>query len=283
MVFFSKTWLADSFFRKTCVCGASMALLGFCPLPLATAHAFATEAVQASFTIRPPSGFVDSVSIAEDLFRDTQSDLNGVLLKLYLPSADALLYEENRRDSITRQVAIYVWPQSEQLVMDKKTLELVAKTQEGAYVGYETIPPEKLPGLRKDEAQMQEAYRAVLVAGASLLVETRRDDQSFTFSALVNYALTPPRPVNSPIFTPANSKAAPKKNVPPAPEPPAVIAQGLVTAIATTLVLVDSSIVFITASSLIIAPQPENVGEHLEWAANTSESFADMLVSSNKK
>lgn len=287
--FLPTPWLLQSGQYKKYMQRAALVMLCLVPvaspLSLGVVSAFAEDAAygKTPLTLRQPSGFVDSITIAEDLFRDTQSSMNGILLKLYLPSSDALLYEEKRRDSITRQVAIYGWPESETLTLDKKALELAAKTLEGAYVGYEVIPAEKLREMRKDDALMREAYRAVLEAGASLLVEISTDDQSITYVTLVNYPFTPPRPATGPLFAPSPKSGTKPSKPTTEVAPPSVVAPGLVTALSTTLVLVNDNIVFITASSLITAPQPDNVGEHLAWTTSASESFANMLISLNKK
>ena len=96
--------------------------------------------------LRPPANFVDVTESAADLVRATQAEAvpDGVLLRLYLPDDAAQRYAEGRPDELTRQVSVYAARDGENLSLDKKALELMARSLEGAYTGYAAVPDETL-------------------------------------------------------------------------------------------------------------------------------------------
>lgn len=203
----------------------------------------AARAEQAALHIQPPPGFVDASTISDALPREIQASAvpGGVLLKVYLPDDAAQRYAEERPDAVTRQVSLYGVHNSHP--MDKKGLELVARTLEGAFAGYKTVPEETL----RDAQALHEALRAASDAGTPLLVASVHTDNAVGYVTQIPFVSGPDTAVTA--------------------------------VMATALVLVGDRLVFVTASSFVTDDAP---ADHVAWAKSTAESFADMLVSANK-
>ena len=170
--------------------------------------------------LRPPVGFVDATDLAADLVRATRAEAvpDGVLLRLYLPDAAAQRYAEGRPDELTRQVSVYAARGGETLSLDKKALDMMARSLEGAYTGYAAVPDETL----KDRTAFNAFLREAVAAGTSLLLAPIRTDHAEGRVVMQVFGADVP-----------------------------------VTALmATALVLVDDKVLFVTASSLATGDSP---------------------------
>lgn len=198
--------------------------------------------------IQPPAGFVDAATISDVLPRivQDQSVPDGELLKVYLPDAAAQRYAEGRLDAVTRLVAVYGVKHDErrpQTSLDKKGLELAARTLEGAFAGYETVPEDTF----KDAGALDEALRAAADAGTPVLATSVHTDNAVGYVTQIPF-----------LSGPDSAVAA---------------------AMATALVLVEDRLIFVTASSFVTDNAP---AAHAAWVKSTVEAFADMLASANK-
>lgn len=239
---FLSSWL-PIFSFPLCLLVGLMALAAF---PTAgRADDDAAPAEGAVLHIQPPPGFVDASTISDDLPREIQANAvpDGVLLKVYLPDADAQRYAEKRPDAVTRQVALYGVNNKARHPMDKKGLELTARALEGAFAGYKTVPEETF----RNAQALHEALRAASDAGTPVLVASVHTDNAVGYVTQIPFVSGPDTAVTA--------------------------------VMATALVLVDDRLVFVTASSFVTDNAP---ADHAVWAKSTAESFADMLVSANK-
>lgn len=170
--------------------------------------------------LRPPVGFVDAAGVADALFLATQSRAlpDGVLLKLYLPDAAAQRYTENRPDEITRQVSVYAARGGESMTLDKKGLDLMARSLEGAFTGYTTVPED----IAKDPAQFHAFLREAAGTGTSLRLAPIRTDNAEGHVVMQVFGADAP----------------------------------VVALAATALVLVNDKVLFVTATSLVTGDSP---------------------------
>ncbi len=170
--------------------------------------------------LRPPANFVDVTESAADLVRATQAEAvpDGVLLRLYLPDDAAQRYAEGRPDELTRQVSVYAARDGENLSLDKKALELMARSLEGAYTGYAAVPDETL----KDGAALDVFLREAIAEGTSLLLSPIRADHAEGRVVMQVFGADAP----------------------------------VAALMATALVLVDDKVLFVTASSLATGNSP---------------------------
>ncbi len=188
-----------------------------CPVP---ARGKALEYGDLKLDLRPPVGFVDATESAADLVRATQAEAvpDGVLLRLYLPDDAAQRYAEGRPDDLTRQVSLYAARGGESLSLDKKALELMVRSLEGAYTGYAAVPD----ALLNDQAGLNAFLREAVATGTSLLLPPIRTDHAE--GRVVMQVFGGDAPVAA--------------------------------LMATALVLVDDKALFVTASSLVTGDSP---------------------------
>lgn len=170
--------------------------------------------------VRPPVGFVDAAGVADALFRATQARAlpDGVLLKLYLPDAAAQRYTENRPDEITRQVSVYAARGGESMTLDKKGLDLMARSLEGALAGYQTVPED----IAKDPALFHVFLREAAGRGTSVRLAPIRTDNAEGHVVMQVFGADAP----------------------------------VVALAATVLVLVNDKVLFVTATSLVTGDSP---------------------------
>ncbi|MCH5276415.1 MAG: hypothetical protein J1E80_01130 [Desulfovibrionaceae bacterium] len=170
--------------------------------------------------IRPPVGFADATQTAPRLFQATQDEAvpDGVLLRLYLPDDDAQRYAEGRPEEVTRQVSLYAVKDGENQAWDRKALELMARSLEGAWAGYEAVPDEAL----KDWTALNSALLEAGGAGTPLLLEPIHSEHA-----------------EGRVFMQVFGTDAP-----------------VAALMATCAVLVNDRVLFVTASSLISDPFP---------------------------
>lgn len=228
-------------------CPRLLYILGLTVLSALPAQA-ALESVEYGATtlnVQAPAGFSDATVTAEDLFTQiqTESGLDGVALRLYLPNIMAQRHAEGREDAITRQVLLYGAPERARTPLDRKGLDLMAKTMEGAYTAYKKMPE----GIPKGSQTQHEFLQAASLEGANVLVDMAPGDASVAFVTLVSY--------------PMGQDAS------------------LTTALCTALVLAGDTVVLVTASSIVTDDAPL---EHLSWVRATADTFAEMLASANK-
>jgi hypothetical protein len=189
-----------------------------------------------------PAGFMEATDT--ELFPSLRAQIEpgGIALALYLPHAVNQLYRQGREDAVTRQVLLYRAEGDQHL--DRRGVELMARTLAGAYAGYEKPPPETL----RDREARARFYRLRTDSDANILVEEGQTDNAFFFVTLLSYPAGPDR--------------------------------RLLTALCTTLVPVADKAVFVAASSIVTDDAPL---EHLTWVKNTGDAFAAMLVSANRR
>ena len=209
-----------------------------------TAHA-ATAATP--WKVVTPAGFEDATS--SGLFQTVQEqyDARGRPLHLYLPQKLFQHYQEGRADLVTRQVLLYTLEEKEEKYeWNRRSIMLLADCLEGAFAGFE-----KVSGEAEARARL---YRHHTERGRNVLVDKGETDNAFYFLVLLAYPTavgTGPTGENRP----------------------------LVTALCTSLVFPGKMPVFVTASSIVTDGNPS---AHLEWVRNAADTFANMLVSTNK-
>ena len=218
----------------------------FCPL---RADAFDDGVDTLKFAT--PDSFTELTDRESDLFRDTEEQAvrNGRLIKMYLPQYMAHQYKYGSRDAVTRQVLICAM-NGQKRPLDQKDAELLARSTEGLFIGFSRIPRSRTDTPAQEIENQEKALSHALSTGTPLLVDSLRTSSAFLYTCLIHYNM---------------AERGPKT--------------WLSTAMATAVVPVKDTVLFVTASSILGNDDPE---PHLDWVKETASSFADMIVRANK-
>lgn len=225
-----------------------ISVLVFCAL---TTGASAFDDGVDSLKFAAPDGFTELTDHDSDLFRDTEKEAvqHGRLLRMYLPQYMAHQYRYGSRDAVTRQVLICAL-EGQSRPLDQKDAELLARSTEGLFIGFSRIPRSRTDTPAQEMENRQKALRHALDTGTPLLVDSLRTSSAFLHTCLIHYNM---------------AERGPKS--------------WLSMAMATAVVPVRDTVLFVTASSMPGSDDPE---PHLDWVKETASAFADMIVRANK-
>lgn len=218
-------------------------------LPLFPAHAFDDGVDKLVFAT--PDTFTELADRESDLFKDTEEQAvsHGRLLKMYLPQYMAHQYRYGSRDAVTRQVLICAM-EGQKRPLTQKDAELLARSTEGLFIGFSRIPRSRTDTPAQEMENREKALRRALENGSPLLVDSQRTSSAFLYTCLIHYNMM---------------ERGPKSF--------------LSTAMATAVVPVKDTVLFVTVSSILGNDNPE---PHLDWVKETAGTFADMIVRANK-
>ena len=204
-----------------------------------------------SLKFSAPDGFTELADHQSDLFLDTERDAvrHGRLLRMYLPQYMAHQYRYGSRDAVTRQVLICAL-ENQTRPLDQKDAELLARSTEGLFIGFSRIPRSRTDTPAQEMENRQKALNHALDTGTPLLVDSLRTSSAFLYTCLIHYNM---------------AEHGPKI--------------WLTTAMATAVVPVKDTVLFVTASSVLGNENPE---PHLDWVKETASAFADMIVRGNR-
>lgn len=205
-----------------------------------------------SLKFSTPDSFTELTDRESDLFRDTEEQAvrHGRLLKMYLPQYMAHQYKYGSRDAVTRQVLICAM-ESQKRPLDQKDAELLARSTEGLFIGFSRIPRSRTDTPAQEIENREKALNHALETGTPLLVDSLRTSSAFLYTCLIHYNMM---------------ERGPKS--------------WLSTAMATAVVPVRDTVLFVTVSSILGNDNPE---PHLDWVKETATTFADMIVRANKQ
>ena len=204
-----------------------------------------------SLKFSAPDGFTEIVDHGSDLFLDTEKNAvrHGRLIKMYLPQYMAHQYRYGSRDAVTRQVLICAL-EGQSRPLDQKDAELLARSTEGLFIGFSRIPRSRTDTPAQEMENRARALEHALDTGTPLLVDSVRTSSAFLYPSLILFNMM---------------ERGPKS--------------WLSTAVATAVVPVRDTVLFVTVSSILGSDAPE---PHLDWVKESATAFADMIVRGNK-
>lgn len=220
-------------------------------LCLAPFGAFAFDDGVDSLKFAAPDGFTELADHESELFLDTEKNAvrHGRLVKMYLPQYIAHQYRYGSRDAVTRQVLICAL-EGQSRALDQKDAELLARSTEGLFIGFSRIPRSRTDTPAQEMENREKALLNALSTGTPLLVDSLRTSSAFLYTSLIHF----------------NMAERGQKS-------------WLSTAMATAVVPVKDTVLFVTVTSILGNDKPE---PHLDWVKETATSFADMIVRGNK-
>lgn len=219
----------------------------------------APEAAQVAQSYAPWEGlnFPTPASFAElekesALFRESAAHAvrNGRLLKLWLPRHMARQYHGGSPDAVTRQVLLCA-PDGQSRPMDAKDAELLARSAEGQFIGFSRIPRSHTDTPAQEEQNRSDALKDSLDKGRPLLVDSLRTSSAYLHTSLIHFSMGEKK---EQVFLPC--------------------------AMASAVVPVKDTVLFLTVSSLLGQDEPE---AHLEWVKETALAFADAITRANRE
>lgn len=218
-------------------------------LPIFPTHAFDNGVDNVVFST--PDAFTELNDRESDLFKNTEEHAiaHGRLLKMYLPQYIAHQYHSGNRDAVTRQVLICAM-NGQKRAFTQKDAELLARSMEGLFIGFSRIPHNRTDTPAQEMENREKALQQSLKTGFPLLVDSLRTSSAFLYTFLIHYTMMERQHGNF-----------------------------LSTAIATAVVPVKDTVLFVTASSILGNDSPE---PHIDWVKETANTFADMIVRTNK-
>jgi len=163
---------------------------------------------------------------------------------MYLPEHMAHQYKHGNSSLVTRQVLLCA-PLSGKMPQGAKEAELLARSLEGMFIGFATVPHGRMDTPAQEIEHRQTALKESLASGKPLLYSSQRTQTAWIYSYLIHY----------------NMESSPGKYF-------------LTTAMASAVVPVDDKTLFITASSILENGDAQN---ELEWVKDTAASFASAL------
>ena len=201
---------------------------------------------------KAPKGFTELSDHSSDLFVDTEEQAvsHGRLLRMYLPNYMAHQYKYGSRDAVTQQVLICAM-EDQKRPLDQKDVELLARSTEGLFIGFSRVPRSRMDTPEQALEKREKALEQALIQGTPMLVESLRTPHAYLYISLIHYNM---------------AERGPKAF--------------LSTAMATAVVPVRDTAVFVTVSS-IIGQDP--VEKHLEWVKESATAFSEMIQSANKQ
>lgn len=213
-------------------------------------NAQAEEAPPAELRFRTPAGFVELPAESE-LFRESSryAVKNGRLLRMYLPRHIAGQTDMGRQDAVTQQVLVSRLPENAQPT-DRKGAELLARSMEGFFNGFTTLPRLSSSASTEEKARREAMLDAAMQKGSPILAESLRTPSAYLHTCIIHF------PMDS-----------------------SIPASFLSLALGLAAVPVHDTVLFITANSIIDAEGPER---HLLWAKETVANFADTIDSANR-
>jgi hypothetical protein len=198
-----------------------------------------------------PASFAE-LEAESALFREsaTHAVRNGHLLKLWLPRHMARQYHGGSPDAVTRQVLLCA-PESQSRPLDAKDTELIARSAEGQFIGFSRIPKSNTDTPAQEEQNRADALRESLDKGRPLLVDSQRSSSAYLHTSLIHFSMGEKK---AQVFLPC--------------------------AMASAVVPVKDTVLFLTVSSLLGQDEPE---AHLEWVKETALAFADAITRANRE
>ena len=253
--------------RRTCATAPALAaafLLAaslLCPASApaespATGTGAATMEAQAyapreSLNIPTPATFAE-LPPESALFRESaaQAVRGGRLLKLWLPRHMAKQYHGGSPDAVTRQVLLCA-PEAQPRPLDARDAEILARSAEGQFIGFSRIPRSHTDTPAQEEQNRSDALRASLATGRPLLVDSLRTSSAYLHTSLIHFSMGEKK---EQVFLPC--------------------------AMASAVIPVKDTVLFLTVSSLLGQDEPE---AHLEWVKETALAFADAIAKANRE
>ncbi len=225
----------------------SLLLLCWFALP---ANTLAVTADELLFTT--PDSFTEISTKQYELFLDTAQHglAHGKLLRMYFPSNMAQQYAYGNHEAVTQQILICAMEGQKDL-LQQKDVDLLARSMEGLFIGFSRVPQSRTDTPEQVLENREKALSHALTQGTPLLVESLRTSRAYLYTYLIHYNM---------------AEVGPKFF--------------LSTAMATAVVPVRDTAVFVTVSSILNSDSAE---KHLEWVKNTATAFAEMIQSANKE
>ncbi len=210
---------------------------------------FSVPCAAEEITFPSLSGFAE-IGNAEPLFALSQQEAvqRGTLLKMYLPQFQAHQYKHGNSNLVTRQVLICAPLSSGAPIPPQKT-ELLARSLEGIFIGFATVPRGRMDTPAQEIEHRQTALKKSLENGTPLLYSSQRSKTGWIYSYLIHY----------------NMEGRVGKNF-------------LTTAMASAVLNVKEQALFITASSILEGNDAET---ELDWVRETASSFAAAILKAN--
>ena len=198
-----------------------------------------------------PASFAE-LETESALFRESAAHAvrNGRLLKLWLPRHMAKQYHGGSPDAVTRQVLLCA-PEGQSRPLDGKDAELLARSSEGQFIGFSRIPRSHTDTPAQEEQNRSEALKESLDKGRPLLVDSLRTSSAYLHTSLIHFSMGEKK---EQVFLPC--------------------------AMASAVIPVKDTVLFLTVSSLLGQDEPES---HLEWVKETALAFADAITKANRE
>ena len=227
-------------------------------------HALAAAALLLSLTspasaadardlvFRTPAGFSELSDRNSPLFQESarQAVSGGELLRIYLPEYIAHQYKYGSADAVTRQVLV-CGLKGQTRPLDQRDIELLSRSAESQFNGFSTVTKNRTDTPAQEMERRQKTLDDSMTQGTPLLVENVRTSSAYLYVWLQHYPMT---------------------------------GRGdrswLTTAMATAVVPVRDTAVFISASSII--DRRSGPEADLEWVKDAAVSFASMITKSNR-
>lgn len=204
------------------------------------------------WNFKTPAAFSELSDGQDALFRETaeKAVTHGRLLRLYAPASMARQYRSGNRDAVTRQVLLCALKEEKEAI-DQKGAELLARSIEGLFIGFSRVPRSRTDTPAEELENRKKALEKALEEGTPLLVDSLRTSRAYLYTYLIHYNM---------------AERGPKAF--------------MTTAMATAVVPVRSTVLFITVSSLLGQDDAE---PHLEWVKETATTFAEMIHTQNSQ
>jgi len=208
---------------------------------------FAAHAEEILFAA--PSGFAE-IEGTEALFAESQKNAvqRGRLLKMYLPQYMAHQYRHGNSTLVTRQVLVCS-PLAANVPVPPKGAELLARSLEGMFMGFATVPRGRMDTPAQEIEHRQSALKKSLASGSPLLYSSQRTPSAWIYTFLIHY----------------NMEGNAGKNF-------------LTTALSCAVLPVKEKVLFITAGSIM---EGNDAQSELEWVRDTAGSFASAIAKVN--
>ena len=222
-----------------------------CLLALFTALPASADTAD-KLVFKAPASFTDLTSQENELFQETASQAvaHGRLLRLYLPDSMAHQYRSGNRDAVTREVLVCAL-KDQRTPFDQKDMDLLARSTEGLFIGFSRIPKNRTDTPAEELEHRKQTLKKAVQEGTPLLVDSLRTSRAYLYTCLVHYPMAE-----------HGEKTF------------------LTTALATALVPVRGTALFVTVSSILGRGDAE---VHLEWVKETATAFAAMIHDLNKE
>lgn len=209
-------------------------------------------AAEPDLVFRSPAGFSELTDRNSPLFRESAGGAvsGGELLRIYLPEYIAHQYKYGSFDAVTRQVVISGL-KGQTRPLDQRDIEVLSRSTESMFNNFASITRHRTDTPAQELERRRKTLEDSMAHGTPLLVEDIRTSTAYIYVWLYHYPMTD------------NS-----------------VKNWLTTAMATAIVPVKGTAVFVSASSILNGrPGPE---ADLEWVKDAASAFAASIAKNNR-